>query len=318
MPSTQVSEPNKSGGSTTKVKPEHQSIYDVNAYKTYLRKLENSDKIVESFIQFLEQRLEVEDIYIQKLNNWDSKWRKNLETKADEFTKKSVSGIMSEASLNVKLHKGAHSRLKAEIDSLKKWRENHYPKKMFGGLKDVERYEKQFKEATLPYTNAIDHVHTSKVKYHQTYHLSAEAEYRHNADKENSQLKDDFEAKENEMKMAKISYEASIDQLVRINPVYEDQIRLGFSRIQELEKQRLAHTKEIARRYLDAINMTDTTDLKAEYERLKVIIGDANPDEIIEREASKLISNQDSLPGFEEAPVYQPPQQPTQKSTQSN
>ena len=49
-----------------------------------------------------------------------------------------------------------------------------------------------------------------------------------------------------------------------------------------MEKQRLAHTKEIARRYLEAINMTDTTDLKAEYERLKVIIGDANPDEIIE------------------------------------
>jgi len=39
-----------------KVKPEHQSIYDVNAYKTYLQKLENSDKIVEAFIQFLEQR----------------------------------------------------------------------------------------------------------------------------------------------------------------------------------------------------------------------------------------------------------------------
>ena len=38
---------------------------------------------------------------------------------------------------------------------------------MFGGLKDVERYEKQFKEATLPYTNAIDHVNTSKAKYHQ-------------------------------------------------------------------------------------------------------------------------------------------------------
>ena len=53
-----------------------------------------------------------------------------------------------------------------------------------------------------------------------------------------------------------------------MNPVYEDQIRLGFSRIQELEKQRLAHTKEIAIRYLEAINMTDTTDLNAEYERL--------------------------------------------------
>ena len=37
-------------------------------------------------------------------------------------------GIMSEASLNAKLHKGAQSRLKAEIDSLKKWREDHYPK----------------------------------------------------------------------------------------------------------------------------------------------------------------------------------------------
>ena len=113
---------------------------------------------------------------------------------------------MSEASLNAKLHKGAQLRLKAEIDSLKKWREDHYPKvrtfmqcvtlvegppvrsgpptghvcflifselnenlpqKMFGGLKDVERYEKQFKEATLPYTNAIDHVNTSKAKYHQ-------------------------------------------------------------------------------------------------------------------------------------------------------
>ena len=84
--------------------------------------------------------------------------------------------------------------------------------------------------------------------------------------------------------------------------------------------------------------MTDTTDLKAEYERLKVIIGDANPDEIIElvffhfygifivlmiswnfrREAAKLISNQDGLPEFEEAPAYQPPQQPAQKSSQSN
>ena len=39
--------------------------------------------------------------------------------------------------------------------------------KMFGGLKDVERYEKQFKEATLPYTNESDHVNTSKAKYHQ-------------------------------------------------------------------------------------------------------------------------------------------------------
>ena len=34
-----------------KVKPEHQSIYDVNAYKTYLRKLENSDKKVEAFLK---------------------------------------------------------------------------------------------------------------------------------------------------------------------------------------------------------------------------------------------------------------------------
>ena len=40
-------------------------------------------------------RLEVEDIYIQKLKNWDSKWKKNLETKADEFTKKSVSGKLN-------------------------------------------------------------------------------------------------------------------------------------------------------------------------------------------------------------------------------
>ena len=89
--------------------------------------------------------------------------------------------------------------------------------------------------------------------------------------------------------------------------------------------------------------MTDTTDLKAEYERLKVIIGDANPDEIIEyvffdqidvvdicwsqffietynfrRENSKLVSNQENLPEFEEAPTYKPPQQHTQKSTKSN
>ena len=39
-----------------KVTPENQSIYAVDAYKPYLRKLENSDKIIEAFIQFLEQR----------------------------------------------------------------------------------------------------------------------------------------------------------------------------------------------------------------------------------------------------------------------
>ena len=40
----------------SKVTPENQSIYAVDAYKPYLRKLENSDKIIEAFIQFLEQR----------------------------------------------------------------------------------------------------------------------------------------------------------------------------------------------------------------------------------------------------------------------
>ena len=55
------------------------------------------------------------------------------------------------------LDKGTDSR---------RYRQNEI-QKMFGGLKDVERYEKQFKEATLPYTNAIDHVNTSKAKYHQ-------------------------------------------------------------------------------------------------------------------------------------------------------
>ena len=38
---------------------------------------------------------------------------------------------------------------------------------MFGGLKDVERYEKQFKEATLPYRNAVNNVNEAKAKYHQ-------------------------------------------------------------------------------------------------------------------------------------------------------
>ena len=36
------------------------------------------------------------------------------------------------------------------------------------------------------------------------------------------------------------------------------------------------------------------------------------------RENSKLVSNQDNLPEFEEAPAYKPPQQPTQKSSKSN
>ena len=36
------------------------------------------------------------------------------------------------------------------------------------------------------------------------------------------------------------------------------------------------------------------------------------------RENSKLVSNQDNLPEFEEAPAYKPQQQPTQKSSKSN
>ena len=40
--------------------------------------------------------------------------------------------------------------------------------------------------------------------------------------------------------------------------------------------------KIMAWRYLEAINLTDTDYLYEEYERLKNIIGEANPDEIIE------------------------------------
>ena len=44
-------------------------------------------------------------------------------------------------------------------------------------------------------------------------------------------LKDDFEAKENEMKMAKISYEAAIDQVIDDGPI--NNYIIWFTSLQE-------------------------------------------------------------------------------------
>ena len=101
--------------------------------------------------------------------------------------------------------------------------------------------------------------------------------------------------------MAKIEYENAVNSITKIYPTYEEQMKQLFNRIQDMEKQRMLYIKvrsyfyflyfmswkslklqEIARRYITAVDLTDTSNLQQEYDRVKSKIENFSPDEVIE------------------------------------
>ena len=100
--------------------------------------------------------------------------------------------------------------------------------------------------------------------------------------------------------MTKIEYENAVNSITKIYPTYEEQMKQLFNRIQDMEKQRMLyikvksyfflysmcskslHLQEIARRYITAVDLTDTSNLQQEYDRVKSKIENFSPDEVIE------------------------------------
>ena len=115
----------------------------MNGYKGCLKRIENGDKVVEQLINFLESRSEVEDVYAKRLHDWDEKVKGKIIQKCDQFSQKVLLGmeltlivfllirgseITSEAEINRQMHKAARERLRNDIEALKTWRKEHYPK----------------------------------------------------------------------------------------------------------------------------------------------------------------------------------------------
>ena len=68
------------------------SLFEVNGYKSCLKRIENGDKIIEQLITFLESRAEVEDIYAKRLHEWDEKMKSKTLPKCDKFAQSVLLG----------------------------------------------------------------------------------------------------------------------------------------------------------------------------------------------------------------------------------
>jgi len=295
-----IEEKHASPGLETEEHRTEHSLFEVNGYKNCLKRLENGDKIIEQLIAFLESRAEVEDIYAKRLHEWDEKMKLKIVPKCDQFAQSVLLEITPEANINYELHKEARERLRSDIEALKTWRKTNYPKKTFGGLKETENLEKQFKEVTSPYVKALHDVELTKKRYHEALNRLTLAQAKVDTDSANEQLIAESRAAQSALDLAKIEYENTINAIANIYPTYEDKMRQLFNQIQDIEKKRMNYIKEIARRYVTAVNLTETDNLEKEYERVKAKIENFSPDELLAKETEILLSLNDKLPVMEE------------------
>ena len=187
--------------------------------------------------------------------------------------------MLSECSINETIHNDAHKRLNKEINSMKTWRKDHYPKKMFGGLKDIDRLDKQFKQTTESIIQAMKNVEHAKEAQASADKALNDAQGRKDQDPENTEFIDDVELKTNQKSLADIELESAESCLEKHRPIYEQNYQKILQQIEEIEKKRLAFIKvdyiiqsiqsdtiiiqEITRKYIDAIDLTDTSELKS-------------------------------------------------------
>merc|ERR1712147_308575 len=118
-------------------------------------------------------------------------------------------------------------------------------------------------------------------------------------DSTNEQLIQESQSAQSAFDMAKIEYENAINAIANIYPTYEVKMRQLFNQIQDIEKKRMNYIKEIARRYVTAVNLTETDNLEKEYERIKTKIENFSPDELLDNESEILVSLNDKLPVME-------------------
>ena len=155
--------------------------------------------------------------------------------------------------------------------------------------------EKQFKEVTTPYTKALHEVESTKKKYFDASRNLTSCQAKLDADSNNEQIKSDYESAKSSKEMVRIEYENAVNAITNIYPAYEDKMKQLFSRIQDIEKKRMNYIKvnlsrnfqnsytmkEIARRYVSAVNLTDVQNLESEYDRVKTKIDNFSPDNLI-------------------------------------
>merc|ERR1711935_938569 len=163
-----------------------------------------------------------------------------------------------------------------------------------------ENLEKQFKEVTSPYVKALHDVEFSKKKFHEASNRVTLAQSKVDTDSANEQLVSESRAAQSALDLAKIEYENAINAIANIYPTYEEKMRQLFNQIQDIEKKHMNYIKEIARRYVTAVNLTETDNLEKEYERIKARIESCSPDELLAKETEILLSLNDKLPVMEE------------------
>ena len=151
--------------------------------------------------------------------------------------------MLSECSINETIHNDAHKRLNKEINSMKTWRKDHYPKKMFGGLKDIDRLDKQFKQTTESIIQAMKNVEHAKEAQASADKALNDAQGRKDQDPENTEFIDDVELKTNQKSLADIELESAESCLEKHRPIYEQNYQKILQQIEEIEKKRLAFIK---------------------------------------------------------------------------
>ncbi|XP_028414568.1 protein kinase C and casein kinase substrate in neurons protein 1-like [Dendronephthya gigantea] len=251
------------------------NFWDVNYYKTIVKRMEDGAKLCEDFMKMITERAEIEALYSNKMRTWSKKWEENHK-KSTEYgaLKTAMFGIMVEGDQLADVHYELREKLLNEVhQSVSQWKKDNYHKSIMS-YKEVKNVEEGFGKAQKPWNKKLDEVNKAKKTYHNSCRnvdngkqQQLEAKAKDSNEEQLKKLEDKIEKCQQDVKDSKMKYEESLRDLNGYVPKYKDDMKYSFNKCQEHEELRKSFFESLLLSYHKAVTREEhATRMSAMYQ----------------------------------------------------
>ncbi|XP_071809459.1 uncharacterized protein [Asterias amurensis] len=266
------------------------SFWDIGEPRKVLERIENGNRSCEDLMSMIQERADVEFRYAKNLRQWAQRWDEALMKGSDYGSVLTVwRAVLHEASAVAKIHENCRIRLTGDegpFYNMYKWKNDHFHRGSFGGLRETREAVEQFAAAQKEYAKLLMKVQRAKKAY---FTASVDA-YR------SRRFADDEASNEAVSPEARWRLRERADGLVfereRLKQVYLRRVLLcnaaakeryvenmtsAFGRWQGFERSRVEHLKSQLLLFVRNISIHSTTGLGAVYQHITEQIRGAEP-----------------------------------------
>ncbi|XP_014207471.1 protein kinase C and casein kinase substrate in neurons protein 1 isoform X2 [Copidosoma floridanum] len=265
------------------------SFWEPGNYKRTTKRIEDGQKLCDGLIALVQERAEIEKVYVKALKTWSKHWNEKIE-KGPEYgtTEAAWKGVLVEADRLCDLHTRIRDNLCNNIvQQVKTWQKDTYHKTMMT-LKEKKDMDDAFKKAQKPWSKILQKVEKAKSDYHNSCKSErSAANMERNACADSSlspdqkaltvkKLQDRVQKSKEEVQKAKEKYESALQEINQYNPKYMEDMTQVYEKCQEMEAQRLQFFKDVLFGIHKCLNIYQDPELPQIYEELYHTINNAD------------------------------------------